>query len=431
MPGSDYRPPPQPKPVRRGRKGAFRNQQDAEFQEQPQNKTNAPAGVDMSEAERLYRDSVRAELEKHRLLMEQIQRERANLNPVNLRSQQQAGRPAAKTKININIDTKQYPENRPSGSGRTGISTAASSGQQQPSKPAPPANSQAGVIEPLYATKKTFKNLPKDKALPMRKSLDEIPGVKLDPSRKVRGIRKAKDDVKNISEVQQRAAPNASKATPTTITQTAKKRQELEAVSGTAMKKPRMGDVAKALVENTPAMKAATPPQTTSKAASTPIPETTKKGLIRKQDRPSSSSIGKGQGGTPAPTAAPASGKGRGRPKKKKDPEPEVEITSPPNPPNPPPPPPKRKTPTKEVRPRAKARADSGAAVDPPNPTSPPPAEEATPKAKAKAKPKIRMTTTNAPPAATDKVTGKPKPPSQLRMPTLRAALAAAIKQTS
>ena len=118
MPGTDYRPPPQPEPVRKGRKGAFRNQQEDDYQERPQKKPNVPAGVDMSEADRLYRDSVRAELEKHRLLMEQIQRERANLNPVNLgpqaqkpsqqtrTEQQQAGRPAAKTKVSNNVNTK-------------------------------------------------------------------------------------------------------------------------------------------------------------------------------------------------------------------------------------------------------------------------------------------------------------------------------------
>ena len=93
--------------------------------------------------------------------------------------QEQAGRPAARTQVSNNVDT-HYPDNRPSGPGGTGISTASSSGQQQ-SKPAPPANSQAGVIEPLYETKKTFKALPTYRAQAKGKPVDEVPGVELDP----------------------------------------------------------------------------------------------------------------------------------------------------------------------------------------------------------------------------------------------------------
>ena len=278
-----------------------------------------------------------------------------------------------------------------------------------PAAPKPPADSQAGQQAPLYATKKANKLNPKY----------DIPGVKIAASRKPRGIKKAKDDVKHIVETQQRAAPKPTKVTPTTITETAHKRQQAEEITGTATKKPRMVAVAKAMVDNTPAMRAAPPPDSVAPTGK-----------------------GKGSKKPPAATAAtPAttapSGKGRGRPKKKKDPEPErVDIPSPPKPPNPPPPPAKRRIKMNPERPRAKARASSGAAIpaDPPNPTSPPPADApaaapaAAPKAKAKAK--IRMTGRRAEPATTETPSGgtRMKPPSQIGMASMRTELRKAIE---
>ena len=149
--------------------------------------------------------------------------------PTQAFEQQTTAKPT-RTKTANNIEKSDYPNRRPPGAGGEGLTSQSSSSGGMPAAPKPPADSQAGQQAPLYATKKANKLNPKY----------NIPGVKIAASRKPRGIKKAKDDVNNILETQQGAAPKPTKVTPTTITETAHKRQQAEEITGTATKKPRM-----------------------------------------------------------------------------------------------------------------------------------------------------------------------------------------------